>query len=111
MLDRTAFDLIPSTLSKSATIFFPLRLLADKVELASNGLDGSRGVVARQTPPPPSSPSGQSPAVNSSGSSPSPGQDAVGPAAPAEPSPNAPSSAEQANSNTTESTTDSLPAG
>ncbi|XP_014868705.1 PREDICTED: NEDD4-like E3 ubiquitin-protein ligase WWP2 isoform X1 [Poecilia mexicana] len=84
---------------------------ADKVELSSNGLDDSRGVVARQTPPPPSSPSGRSPAANSSGSSPSPGQDAVGPAAPAEPSPNAPSSAEQANSNTTESTTDSLPAG
>ncbi|XP_054887532.1 NEDD4-like E3 ubiquitin-protein ligase WWP2 isoform X1 [Poeciliopsis prolifica] len=84
---------------------------ADKVELTSNGLDGSRGAVARQTPPPPSSPSGRSPAANSSGSSPSPGQDAVGPAAPAEPSPNAPSSAEQANSNTTESTTDSLPAG
>uniref|UniRef100_A0A3P9N4I9 E3 ubiquitin-protein ligase n=1 Tax=Poecilia reticulata TaxID=8081 RepID=A0A3P9N4I9_POERE len=103
--------LILSTLSKSATIFFPLYLLADKVELPSNGLDDSRGVVARQTPPPPSSPSGRSPAANSSGSSPSPGQDAVGPAAPAEPSPNAPSSAEQANSNTTESTTDSLPAG
>ncbi|XP_023201340.1 NEDD4-like E3 ubiquitin-protein ligase WWP2 isoform X2 [Xiphophorus maculatus] len=84
---------------------------ADKAELTSNGLDGSRGVVGRQSPPPPSSPSGRSPAANSSGSSPSPGQDAVGPAVPAEPSPNAPSSAEQANSNTTESTTDSLPAG
>ncbi|XP_027883797.1 NEDD4-like E3 ubiquitin-protein ligase WWP2 isoform X2 [Xiphophorus couchianus] len=84
---------------------------ADKAELTSNGLDGSRGVVGRQTPPPLSSPSGRSPAANSSGSSPSPGQDAVGPAVPAEPSPNAPSSAEQANSNTTESTTDLLPAG
>ncbi|XP_032443251.1 NEDD4-like E3 ubiquitin-protein ligase WWP2 isoform X2 [Xiphophorus hellerii] len=84
---------------------------ADKAELTSNGLDGSRGVVGRQTPPPPSSPSGRSPAANSSSSSPSPGQDAMGPAVPAEPSPNAPSSAEQANSNTTESTTDSLPAG
>uniref|UniRef100_A0A3B5MZW4 E3 ubiquitin-protein ligase n=1 Tax=Xiphophorus couchianus TaxID=32473 RepID=A0A3B5MZW4_9TELE len=61
---------------------------ADKAELTSNGLDGSRGVVGRQTPPPLSSPSGRSPAANSSGSSPSPGQDAVGPAVPAEPSPN-----------------------
>uniref|UniRef100_A0A3Q2R1B7 E3 ubiquitin-protein ligase n=1 Tax=Fundulus heteroclitus TaxID=8078 RepID=A0A3Q2R1B7_FUNHE len=67
---------------------------SDKVELTSNGLDGSRGVVARLTPPPPASPSGRSPAANSSSSSnssPSPGQDAVGPATPAEPRPNAPS--------------------
>ncbi|KAM4553166.1 NEDD4-like E3 ubiquitin-protein ligase WWP2 isoform 2-T3 [Fundulus diaphanus] len=86
---------------------------SDKVELTSNGLDSSRGVVARLTPPPPASPSGRSPAANSSSSnsSPSPGQDAVGPATPAEPQPNAPSGTEQANSNTAESTTDSLPAG
>uniref|UniRef100_A0A4W6EMV8 E3 ubiquitin-protein ligase n=1 Tax=Lates calcarifer TaxID=8187 RepID=A0A4W6EMV8_LATCA len=66
----------------------------DKVELTSNGLESSRGVVARNTPPP-SSPSGRSPAASSSSSSPSPGQEALGPAAPAEPGPNATSGTEQ----------------
>uniref|UniRef100_A0A4W6ENV3 E3 ubiquitin-protein ligase n=1 Tax=Lates calcarifer TaxID=8187 RepID=A0A4W6ENV3_LATCA len=88
-----------------------LHLLSDKVELTSNGLESSRGVVARNTPPP-SSPSGRSPAASSSSSSPSPGQEALGPAAPAEPGPNATSGTEQASSSTTaEATTDSLPAG
>nr|XP_015820821.2 NEDD4-like E3 ubiquitin-protein ligase WWP2 isoform X1 [Nothobranchius furzeri] len=81
---------------------------ADKVELTPNG----RGVVSHQTPPP-SSPSGRSPAASSSssGSSPSPGQDALGPATAAEPGSNAISSTEQPCNSTTESTTDSLPAG
>ncbi|XP_059191629.1 NEDD4-like E3 ubiquitin-protein ligase WWP2 isoform X1 [Centropristis striata] len=83
---------------------------ADKVELTSNGLENSRGSVARHTPPP-SSPSGRSPAASSSSSSPSPGQDALGPAAPAEPAPNATSTNEQASNSTTEATTESLPAG
>uniref|UniRef100_A0A3Q2QYS2 E3 ubiquitin-protein ligase n=1 Tax=Fundulus heteroclitus TaxID=8078 RepID=A0A3Q2QYS2_FUNHE len=112
-LDGMVVDL-GSLPNGSTAIFFLLYLFADKVELTSNGLDGSRGVVARLTPPPPASPSGRSPAANSSSSSnssPSPGQDAVGPATPAEPRPNAPSGTEQANSNTAESTTDSLPAG
>uniref|UniRef100_A0A8C3A9V2 E3 ubiquitin-protein ligase n=1 Tax=Cyclopterus lumpus TaxID=8103 RepID=A0A8C3A9V2_CYCLU len=81
---------------------------ADKVELTSNGLEGGRGGVARHTPPP-SSPSGRSPATSSG--SPSPGQDALGPAAPAEPGPNGASGAEQASNSATEPTTDSLPAG
>uniref|UniRef100_A0AAQ6AFE3 E3 ubiquitin-protein ligase n=1 Tax=Amphiprion ocellaris TaxID=80972 RepID=A0AAQ6AFE3_AMPOC len=80
-----------------------------QVELTSNGLE-SRSSVARHTPPP-SSPSGRSPAASSSGSSPSPGQDALGPAAPAEPSPSATSSTEPAANSSTESATDSLPAG
>ncbi|XP_042351561.1 NEDD4-like E3 ubiquitin-protein ligase WWP2 isoform X2 [Plectropomus leopardus] len=80
----------------------------DKVELTSNGLESSRGGVARHTPPP-SSPSG--PAASSSSGSPSPGQDALGSATPAEPSPNATSNTEQASNSATESTTDSLPAG
>ncbi|XP_070686482.1 NEDD4-like E3 ubiquitin-protein ligase WWP2 isoform X2 [Pempheris klunzingeri] len=84
---------------------------ADKVELASNGLENNRGGVARHAPPP-SSPSGRSPAASSSSGSPSPGQDALGLAAPSEPGPNATSSTEQAsNSTTAEPTTDSLPAG
>ncbi|XP_029289464.1 NEDD4-like E3 ubiquitin-protein ligase WWP2 isoform X3 [Cottoperca gobio] len=83
---------------------------ADKAELTSNGLESNRGGVARHTPPP-SSPSGRSPAASSSSGSPSPGQDALGPAPPAEPSPNAPSSTEQASISTTEPTIDSLPAG
>lgn len=83
---------------------------ADKVELTSNGLENSRWGVARH-PPPPSSPSGRSPAASSSSSSPSPGQDALGLAAPSEPTPNTTSGAEQTNSSTTESATDSLPAG
>ncbi|XP_040894200.1 NEDD4-like E3 ubiquitin-protein ligase WWP2 isoform X2 [Toxotes jaculatrix] len=89
---------------------------ADKVELTSNGLENSRGGVARHTPPP-SSPSGRSPAASSSSGSPSPGQDALGAATPAESSSNANSSTEPASSSstttttTTESTTDSLPAG
>uniref|UniRef100_A0A3B4ZDI5 E3 ubiquitin-protein ligase n=1 Tax=Stegastes partitus TaxID=144197 RepID=A0A3B4ZDI5_9TELE len=82
---------------------------ADKVELTSNGLE-SRSSVARHTPPP-SSPSGRSPAASSSGSSPSPGQDALGPAAPAEPSPSATAGTEPAGNSGTESNTDSLPAG
>ncbi|XP_078114126.1 NEDD4-like E3 ubiquitin-protein ligase WWP2 isoform X1 [Sander vitreus] len=82
----------------------------DKVELTSNGLESSRGGVAHHTPPPPS-PSGRSPAANSSGGSPSPGQDALGPALPAEPSASATSSTEQAGNSTTEPPTDSLPAG
>ncbi|KAI3371718.1 hypothetical protein L3Q82_024281 [Scortum barcoo] len=83
---------------------------ADKVELTSNGLENNRGSVARHTPPP-SSPSGRSPAASSSSGSPSPGQDALGLATPSEPGPNATSSTEQASNSTTESTTDSLPAG
>ncbi|XP_044049188.1 NEDD4-like E3 ubiquitin-protein ligase WWP2 isoform X3 [Siniperca chuatsi] len=83
---------------------------ADKVELTSNGLENSRGGVARHTPPP-SSPSGRSPAASSSSSSPSPGQDALGLTTPSEPGPNATSSTEQASNSTTESTTDSLPEG
>ncbi|KAM9352188.1 NEDD4-like E3 ubiquitin-protein ligase WWP2 isoform 2-T2 [Symphorus nematophorus] len=84
---------------------------ADKVELTSNGLEDNRWGVARHAPPP-SSPSGRSPAASSSSGSPSPGQDALGLAAPPEPSPNATSGTEQtSNSSTTESTTDSLPAG
>uniref|UniRef100_A0A7N8YC73 E3 ubiquitin-protein ligase n=1 Tax=Mastacembelus armatus TaxID=205130 RepID=A0A7N8YC73_9TELE len=81
----------------------------NKVELTSNGLDNSRGGVAHHTPPP-SSPSSRSPAASSSSSSPSPspGQDALGPATPAEPSPSTTSNTEQpSNSTTTESTTDS----
>ncbi|KAM6937784.1 NEDD4-like E3 ubiquitin-protein ligase WWP2 isoform 2-T2 [Xenentodon cancila] len=83
---------------------------ADKVELMSNGMESSRGGVVRQTPPP-SSPSGRSPAASSSGSSPSPGQDALGSTTPAEPSPNTTSNTEQASVGITESNTDSLPAG
>ncbi|XP_074533011.1 NEDD4-like E3 ubiquitin-protein ligase WWP2 isoform X1 [Halichoeres trimaculatus] len=82
---------------------------ADKVELTSNGLENSRGGVARQTPPPPS-PSGRSPAASSS-SSPSPGQDALGLAGPPESGSNATSNSEQASNSTTEPTTESLPAG
>ncbi|XP_068168163.1 NEDD4-like E3 ubiquitin-protein ligase WWP2 isoform X2 [Antennarius striatus] len=82
---------------------------ADKVELTSNGLENSRWGMARHTPPP-SSPSGRSPAASSSGS-PSPGQDALGLAAPSEPGPNTTSSNEQASTTTTESSTDSLPTG
>ncbi|XP_038142847.1 NEDD4-like E3 ubiquitin-protein ligase WWP2 isoform X1 [Cyprinodon tularosa] len=82
---------------------------ADKVDLTSNGLDSILGVVVPQAPPP-SSPSGQSLAPSSS-SSPCPGQTAGGLAAPSEPDPTISSNTEQANSNTTESTTDSLPAG
>ncbi|XP_070762869.1 NEDD4-like E3 ubiquitin-protein ligase WWP2 isoform X2 [Enoplosus armatus] len=86
---------------------------ADKVELTSNGLENSRGGVARHHTPPPSSPSGRSPAASSSSSSssPSPGQDALGLTTSSEPGPNATSSTEQANNSTTESATDSLPAG
>uniref|UniRef100_A0A7N8XH25 E3 ubiquitin-protein ligase n=1 Tax=Mastacembelus armatus TaxID=205130 RepID=A0A7N8XH25_9TELE len=98
----------------SPSVSYPfLCLLSDKVELTSNGLDNSRGGVAHHTPPP-SSPSSRSPAASSSSSSPSPspGQDALGPATPAEPSPSTTSNTEQpSNSTTTESTTDSLPAG
>ncbi|CAJ1057043.1 NEDD4-like E3 ubiquitin-protein ligase WWP2 isoform X2 [Xyrichtys novacula] len=82
---------------------------ADKVELTSNGLENSRGGVARHTPPPPS-PSGRSPAASSS-SSPSPGQDALGLAGPSESGPNTTTNSEQASNSTTEPTTDSLPAG
>ncbi|XP_039988754.1 NEDD4-like E3 ubiquitin-protein ligase WWP2 isoform X2 [Xiphias gladius] len=83
----------------------------DKVELTSNGLENSRASLARNTPPS-SSPLGRSPAASSSSGSPSPGQDALGPGTPVEPSPNATSSTEQASSSsTTESTTDTLPAG
>uniref|UniRef100_A0A7N6AVD5 E3 ubiquitin-protein ligase n=1 Tax=Anabas testudineus TaxID=64144 RepID=A0A7N6AVD5_ANATE len=73
----------------------------------------SRVGVARHTPPP-SSPSGRSPAPSSSSSSPSPGQDALVPATPAEPSPSPTSNTEQASSSsstTAEASTDSLPAG
>uniref|UniRef100_A0A8C4H004 E3 ubiquitin-protein ligase n=1 Tax=Dicentrarchus labrax TaxID=13489 RepID=A0A8C4H004_DICLA len=83
---------------------------ADKVELTSNGLENSRWGVARHTPPP-SSPSGRSPAASSSSGSPSPGQDALGLAAPSEPGPNAAPSTEQSSNSTAEPTTDSLPAG
>uniref|UniRef100_A0AAX7VBU0 E3 ubiquitin-protein ligase n=1 Tax=Astatotilapia calliptera TaxID=8154 RepID=A0AAX7VBU0_ASTCA len=59
-------------------------LLSDKVELTSNGLENNRGVSLHT--PPPSSPSGRSPAASSSSSSPSPGQqEALGPAASVEP--------------------------
>ncbi|XP_029378157.1 NEDD4-like E3 ubiquitin-protein ligase WWP2 [Echeneis naucrates] len=81
----------------------------DKAELASTGLESSRGGMARQTPLPPS-PLGRSPATNSSNSSPSPGQEALGLATPTAPNPNTTSSTEQTNSST-ESATDSLPAG
>uniref|UniRef100_A0A8C6PRJ5 E3 ubiquitin-protein ligase n=1 Tax=Nothobranchius furzeri TaxID=105023 RepID=A0A8C6PRJ5_NOTFU len=69
------------------------------VGLTPNG----RGVVSHQTPPP-SSPSGRSPAASSSssGSSPSPGQDALGPATAAEPGSNAISSTEQPCNSTTD---------
>ncbi|XP_069570348.1 NEDD4-like E3 ubiquitin-protein ligase WWP2 isoform X1 [Brachyistius frenatus] len=83
---------------------------ADKVELTSNGLESSRGGVARRTPPP-SSPSGRSPAASSSGSSPSPGQEALSSANPSEPTPNATSGTEPASNSTAEPTTESLPAG
>ncbi|KAM7003280.1 NEDD4-like E3 ubiquitin-protein ligase WWP2 isoform 2-T2 [Tautogolabrus adspersus] len=83
---------------------------ADKVELTSNGLENSRGSVARHTPPPPS-PSGRSPAASSSSSSPSPGQDALALAAPSEPGPNAAPNSEQASNSNTESNNESLPAG
>uniref|UniRef100_A0A8C9Z1E4 E3 ubiquitin-protein ligase n=1 Tax=Sander lucioperca TaxID=283035 RepID=A0A8C9Z1E4_SANLU len=96
-------------LSFLSLILLPsLCLLPDKVELTSNGLESSRGGVAHHTPPPPS-PSGRSPAASSSSGSPSPGQDALGPAPPAEPSTNATSSTEQAGNSTTEPPTDSLP--
>uniref|UniRef100_A0A3P9IUP5 E3 ubiquitin-protein ligase n=1 Tax=Oryzias latipes TaxID=8090 RepID=A0A3P9IUP5_ORYLA len=81
---------------------------ADKVEVMSNGMESGCG--ARQTPPPPSSPSGRSPAASSSGS-PSPGQEAQATAAPAEPSPNATSNTEQSATSTAEPNTDSLPTG
>uniref|UniRef100_A0A665UK87 E3 ubiquitin-protein ligase n=1 Tax=Echeneis naucrates TaxID=173247 RepID=A0A665UK87_ECHNA len=71
--------------------------------------ESSRGGMARQTPLPPS-PLGRSPATNSSNSSPSPGQEALGLATPTAPNPNTTSSTEQTNSST-ESATDSLPAG
>uniref|UniRef100_A0A8C9YTY0 E3 ubiquitin-protein ligase n=1 Tax=Sander lucioperca TaxID=283035 RepID=A0A8C9YTY0_SANLU len=75
-------------LSFLSLILLPsLCLLPDKVELTSNGLESSRGGVAHHTPPPPS-PSGRSPAASSSSGSPSPGQDALGPAPPAEPKAN-----------------------
>uniref|UniRef100_A0A8C4GZ67 E3 ubiquitin-protein ligase n=1 Tax=Dicentrarchus labrax TaxID=13489 RepID=A0A8C4GZ67_DICLA len=77
---------------------FLCRLL-DKVELTSNGLENSRWGVARHTPPP-SSPSGRSPAASSSSGSPSPGQDALGLAAPSEPGPNAAPSTEQSSNST-----------
>ncbi|KAF3689242.1 NEDD4-like E3 ubiquitin-protein ligase WWP2 [Channa argus] len=85
---------------------------ADKVELTTNGLENSRGGIARHTPPP-SSPSGRSPAASSSSGSPSPGQDTLGPATPAESTPSSTSTPEQASSSSTaaETTTDSLPAG
>ncbi|KAE8295781.1 NEDD4-like E3 ubiquitin-protein ligase WWP2 [Larimichthys crocea] len=82
----------------------------DKVELTSNGLENSRWGVARHTPPP-SSPSGRSPAASSSSGSPSPGQDALGLAAPSEPVPNATAGTEPTSNSTTESATDTLPAG
>lgn len=87
-----------------------LRLPSDKVELTSNGLENSRWGVARHTPPP-SSPSGRSPAASSSSGSPSPGQDALGLAAPSEPVPNATAGTEPTSNSTTESATDTLPAG
>lgn len=87
------------------SLFYP----SDKVELNSNGLDNCR--LARHTPPP-SSPSGRSSAASSSsGGSPSPGQDPQGLTAPSESNPSTTSGAEQTSSSTTESTTDSLPAG
>lgn len=85
--------------------------LSDKVELNSNGLENCR--LARHTPPP-SSPSGRSSAASSSsssGGSPSAGQDPQGLTAPSDSNPNTTSGAEQTSSSTTESTTDSLPAG
>uniref|UniRef100_A0A3Q3IP26 E3 ubiquitin-protein ligase n=1 Tax=Monopterus albus TaxID=43700 RepID=A0A3Q3IP26_MONAL len=88
-----------------------LCLILDKAELTSNGLENSLGGVAHHTPPP-SSPSGRSPAASSSSGSPSPGQDALRPVTLTEPSPNSTSSTEQASSSTiVESTSDSLPAG
>ncbi|XP_028304570.1 NEDD4-like E3 ubiquitin-protein ligase WWP2 isoform X2 [Gouania willdenowi] len=81
---------------------------ADKVELSSNVLENSRGGVARYAPPP-SSPLNPSPTISSSTSSPV--HNATGTGAPGESSPNAASGTEQASNNTTESNTDSLPAG
>uniref|UniRef100_A0A672JPL9 E3 ubiquitin-protein ligase n=1 Tax=Salarias fasciatus TaxID=181472 RepID=A0A672JPL9_SALFA len=72
---------------------------ADKVELTSNGLENSRGGVARQTPPP-SSPSGRTPASSSSSGG-----------APAEPGTNSASGTEPAGNSGTESASESLPAG
>uniref|UniRef100_A0A8C5DRM8 E3 ubiquitin-protein ligase n=1 Tax=Gouania willdenowi TaxID=441366 RepID=A0A8C5DRM8_GOUWI len=81
---------------------------AHKVELSSNVLENSRGGVARYAPPP-SSPLNPSPTISSSTSSPV--HNATGTGAPGESSPNAASGTEQASNNTTESNTDSLPAG
>ncbi|CAN9499503.1 unnamed protein product [Ophioblennius macclurei] len=85
---------------------------ADKVELTSNGLENSRGGVARHTPPP-SSPSGRTPASSSSsgGGSPSPGQEALAPTGPAEPGTNSAPGAEPAANSGTETASESLPAG
>lgn len=84
-------------------------VLTDKVEVVSNGTESTCESVVRQTPPPPASPSGRSPAASSSSGSPSPGQDGQGTAAPAEPGPNATSNPEQGG--TADPATDSLPTG
>uniref|UniRef100_A0A8C7ZBS4 E3 ubiquitin-protein ligase n=1 Tax=Oryzias sinensis TaxID=183150 RepID=A0A8C7ZBS4_9TELE len=97
---------VQASLFSLTSVCFPPPI--DKVEVMSNGMESSCG--ARQTPPPPSSPSGRSPAASSSGS-PSPGQEAQATAAPAEPSPNATSNTEQSATSTAEPNTDSLPTG
>ncbi|XP_029008939.1 NEDD4-like E3 ubiquitin-protein ligase WWP2 isoform X1 [Betta splendens] len=80
-------------------------------EFPSNELESSHGSVTRHMPPP-SSQSGRSPASSISGSSTSPGQDALDPATPVEPNPSATSGTEQTTSDTTaETSTESLPAG
>uniref|UniRef100_A0A8C7ZAW9 E3 ubiquitin-protein ligase n=1 Tax=Oryzias sinensis TaxID=183150 RepID=A0A8C7ZAW9_9TELE len=105
-IDTVLFLCSQASLFSLTSVCFPPPI--DKVEVMSNGMESSCG--ARQTPPPPSSPSGRSPAASSSGS-PSPGQEAQATAAPAEPSPNATSNTEQSATSTAEPNTDSLPTG
>uniref|UniRef100_A0A8C5DSP8 E3 ubiquitin-protein ligase n=1 Tax=Gouania willdenowi TaxID=441366 RepID=A0A8C5DSP8_GOUWI len=94
--------------SKNAEVQMIIVFQLYKVELSSNVLENSRGGVARYAPPP-SSPLNPSPTISSSTSSPV--HNATGTGAPGESSPNAASGTEQASNNTTESNTDSLPAG
>uniref|UniRef100_A0A8C8DZ48 E3 ubiquitin-protein ligase n=1 Tax=Oryzias sinensis TaxID=183150 RepID=A0A8C8DZ48_9TELE len=70
-IDTVLFLCSQASLFSLTSVCFPPPI--DKVEVMSNGMESSCG--ARQTPPPPSSPSGRSPAASSSGS-PSPGQEA-----------------------------------
>uniref|UniRef100_A0A8C7ZCI9 E3 ubiquitin-protein ligase n=1 Tax=Oryzias sinensis TaxID=183150 RepID=A0A8C7ZCI9_9TELE len=90
-IDTVLFLCSQASLFSLTSVCFPPPI--DKVEVMSNGMESSCG--ARQTPPPPSSPSGRSPAAT----------------APAEPSPNATSNTEQSATSTAEPNTDSLPTG